>query len=124
VTTSEIVLAIVLGLAGNETTELSPWLAQRIVKQAALLRYGRQSQRAEQRAEEWASIIGERPGKLFKLLTASGLIMVSACGLMVRSPRRTLAIAIVVAMAFVLSISAYSAPDYRLYIGAFGPELP
>ncbi|MGH3803278.1 MAG: hypothetical protein ACRDTD_24735, partial [Pseudonocardiaceae bacterium] len=43
----------------------SPWLAQKLVRWAARVRY-------PTRVEELSALIAERPGKLFKLVTASG----------------------------------------------------
>ncbi|MFC6016379.1 PH domain-containing protein [Plantactinospora solaniradicis] len=64
----EVVLAIVLGLLVNELTDVSPWLARKLVAWSARLRY-RDTSRAEVRAEELAAVINDRPGKLFKLGT-------------------------------------------------------
>lgn len=60
-----LVAAVVLGLIINECGELSPWLAQKLVRWAARVRY-------PTRVEELSALIAERPGKLFKLVTASG----------------------------------------------------
>lgn len=79
----ELLTAVVVGLAVNESIELSPWLARRVVKVAARLRYAH-NPRAVLRGEEWAAIIEERPGKLFKLLTASGFLLVGILGFVVR----------------------------------------
>jgi len=67
----EIVFAILVGLAINEACDVSPWLARRLVRWSAFHRYGDRA-RARTRAEELATIIDMRPGKLFKLLTALG----------------------------------------------------
>ncbi|MFT7841480.1 hypothetical protein Q5530_35550 [Saccharothrix sp. BKS2] len=60
-----VALSVVLGLAINECGELSPWLARRLVRWAAGVRY-------PGRAEELEALVDERPGKLFKLFTALG----------------------------------------------------
>jgi hypothetical protein len=60
----ELVAAVVLGLVINESSELSPWLAHRLIRWAARVRY-------PTRVEELSALIAERPGKLFKLVTAS-----------------------------------------------------
>lgn len=70
----EIVVGIVLGLAVNETCDLSPWLAKQLVRWSANFQYG-DDERAELRAVEWASVIDSRPGKLFKLFTAVGFVL-------------------------------------------------
>ncbi len=44
---------------------VSPWLAQKLVRWAARVRY-------PTRVEELSALIAERPGKLFKLVTAAG----------------------------------------------------
>lgn len=74
-TTGEIAFAIIAGLAINEVSELSPWLARRLVRWSAYRRYA-DGTRAEIRAEELAALINDRPGKLFKLMTALGFAAV------------------------------------------------
>jgi membrane protein YdbS with pleckstrin-like domain len=66
----EILLAIVLGLIVNEMSDVSPWAARKMVRWSAQVRYG-DTPRREIRAEELAAVIDERPGKLFKLGTAT-----------------------------------------------------
>lgn len=61
----ELVAVVVLGLVINECGELSPWLARKLIRWAARVRY-------PTRVEELTALIAERPGKLFKLVTASG----------------------------------------------------
>jgi hypothetical protein len=56
-------------LAVNECCDVSPWIARKLVRWSAHRRYA-PSSRAEVRAEECAAYIDDRPGKLFKLLTA------------------------------------------------------
>jgi len=65
------IISVVLGLAVNECSELSPALARRIARWSAGRRY-RDAARAEERAEELAAYINDRPGKLFKLIVALG----------------------------------------------------
>ncbi|HEX4724961.1 MAG TPA: hypothetical protein VH333_20770 [Pseudonocardiaceae bacterium] len=62
---AEILFAVVSGLAINEFCDVSPWLAQKLVRWSARRLYTDPG-----RAEELAALIEERPGKLFKLLTA------------------------------------------------------
>ena len=69
--TTEMVLAVVLGLVVNEMTDLSPWLGRKLVAWSAWLRY-QDTPRAGIRAEELAAVINDRPGKLFKLGTGLG----------------------------------------------------
>ncbi|WP_238007654.1 hypothetical protein KZZ52_56640 [Dactylosporangium sp. AC04546] len=64
-----IISGVLMGLAVNETCDLSPWLAQRIVPVAARL-WTRDPERREVYTEAWLAIINDRPGKLFKLTTA------------------------------------------------------
>ncbi|MEH1130840.1 PH domain-containing protein [Micromonospora sp. CPCC 206061] len=71
----EITLAVVLGLVVNEFTDVSPWLARKLARWSATLRYGNTT-RAEIRAEELTAVINDRPGKLFKVVT--GLRFASA----------------------------------------------
>jgi hypothetical protein len=61
--------AVALGLAVNEFCDLSPWLARRVVLGAARL-WAETPEEAAGYAEEWTAVIEERPGKLFKLITA------------------------------------------------------
>ncbi|CCH29968.1 hypothetical protein ABZ816_32130 [Actinosynnema sp. NPDC047251] len=60
-----VLLGVVTGLAVNEFCDVSPWLARRVVRWAAEVRY-------PGRAEEFEAMIADRPGKLFKLCTALG----------------------------------------------------
>ncbi|MGW3650014.1 hypothetical protein [Streptomyces sp. NPDC000878] len=71
---TEIVIATVVALLTNEFCDVSPWIAKRLVGWAARRSY-RDPARAEVRAEEWAALIDERPGKLFKLFTATGFFL-------------------------------------------------
>ena len=75
-----ILLGIVTGLLANELCEFSPWCARKIVRWSAFLRYTDPG-RAEVRAEELTAVINDRPGNLFKLITAvcfaAGAVIVS-----------------------------------------------
>ena len=66
-----IVLGIVASLLANELCELSPWCARKLVRWSAFRQYT-DRHRAEMRAEEWTAVINDRPGNLFKLITAVG----------------------------------------------------
>jgi RNA polymerase sigma factor (sigma-70 family) len=70
-TSAEILFAILTGLAINECCEVSPWVARKLVRWSAHRRY-KDPIRGEARAEELAALIDDRPGKLFKLVTAAG----------------------------------------------------
>ncbi|MEV5541999.1 DUF5931 domain-containing protein [Saccharopolyspora shandongensis] len=72
----DAVAALVSGLLINECSDISPWLANKLVRWAARHQYAG-SPRAEVRAEEWASLIADRPGKLFKLMTAVSFAVVA-----------------------------------------------
>ena len=74
-TRGEIAFAIVSGLLVNEVTDVCPWLAIRLVRWAAQLRYPNAPERATTRSEELAALINDRPGKLFKLFTAVGFAL-------------------------------------------------
>jgi hypothetical protein len=63
-TSTEIVLGIVLGLAVNECCDLSPWLGRTLVRWSARCRYRDRTGRANERAEELSALIDARPGKL------------------------------------------------------------
>src|ERR1044072_8855280 len=73
----EVFLGIILGLLVNETCDMSPWLARKLVRWAAFLTYA-DTERAELRAEELTALINERPGKLFKLATPLTFAVVAA----------------------------------------------
>jgi len=64
-----ILLGIVTGLVANELCEFGPWCARRLVRWSAFRRYPDPG-RAEMRAEELTALINDRPGNLFKLITA------------------------------------------------------
>jgi hypothetical protein len=64
-----LVSSVLLGLLVNECCEVSPWVADKLVRRSAYLRYTNRT-RAEEQAEDLAAYIKDRPGKLFKLLTA------------------------------------------------------
>lgn len=66
----EIVLTVVLGVVSIEFSEVAPWLARRIARWAAIQRYRDRPDRVVVRVQEWVSVVEERPGKLFKLVTA------------------------------------------------------
>jgi hypothetical protein len=63
--------AVIFGLLVNEMSALCPWAAHRLVRWAAN-RWSSDPEVAAAYADEWAAVIDERPGKLFKLLTALG----------------------------------------------------
>jgi hypothetical protein len=67
----EWAVSVIMGLVVNECCDLSPALARRLVRWSARCRY-QDASRAEQRAEELAAYIDDRPGKLFKLVVAFG----------------------------------------------------
>lgn len=72
-TREELVWAVALGLLANEAGDWCPWIAHRLVRWSACRRYQDNHARAAIRAEELAALIDDRPGKLFKLLTALGM---------------------------------------------------
>ncbi|MCK9898620.1 hypothetical protein CC117_14450 [Parafrankia colletiae] len=70
---AEVMLAVLLGLAVNECCDMSPWIGRIFARWAARLRYA-DPLRAHVRAEELAAHIDARPGKLLKLVTACWLL--------------------------------------------------
>ncbi|WP_433263048.1 hypothetical protein ACQPWR_24915 [Micromonospora vinacea] len=66
---TEIFASVILGFLVNETCDLSPWLARRLVRWAAR-QWTEDETLVEVYAEDWSAIIDERPGKVFKLATA------------------------------------------------------
>ncbi|MFG1679215.1 hypothetical protein ACGFNP_03520 [Nonomuraea sp. NPDC049269] len=85
--TTEIVMLIV-GVLIAECTEIAPWLAKRLVRWSTHLRYADQI-RAEVRAEELEAVIDARPGKLFKLITASVFVFQAAMAWAFRRTQHT-----------------------------------
>ncbi|MFI6485182.1 hypothetical protein ACIBH1_45240 [Nonomuraea sp. NPDC050663] len=73
-----------LGLIVNESCDISPWLARKLIRRAAYLQ-SCDPDDAAGRAEEWIALINDRPGKLFKLATAIGFLV---CGVAVLTGRR------------------------------------
>lgn len=71
------VLSVLSGLAINEMSDVSPWLARVLIRKAAYLQYGH-TPRGEVRAEELQAMVStDRPGKLLKLCTALGFLAVA-----------------------------------------------
>jgi hypothetical protein len=66
---AEILLGTGTGLLANELCEFGPWCARKLVRWSAFRRYTDPG-RAETRAEELTALINDRPGNLFKLITA------------------------------------------------------
>jgi putative flippase GtrA len=64
-----ILLGIVAGLLANELCDFAPWCVRKLVRWSAFRRYTDPG-RAKMRAEELAALINDRPGNLFKLITA------------------------------------------------------
>jgi lipopolysaccharide/colanic/teichoic acid biosynthesis glycosyltransferase len=81
VTRGEIAFAIISGLLVNEATDICPWVAVRLVRGAARLRYPDDPERAAIRAMEHARVIDDRPGKLLKLFTAVGFALAALIAL-------------------------------------------
>jgi hypothetical protein len=88
-----ILLGIVAGLLANEACEFSPWCARKLVRWSAFRRYTDPG-RAKVRAEELTSVINDRPGNLFKLITAlsfaAAAVIVSCCRAVARESDLTL----------------------------------
>lgn len=61
--------AVVLGVAINEVSDISPWLANRLIVLSARVRYG-DTNGSRLRGEVLAGVIKERPGKVLKVFTA------------------------------------------------------
>ena len=71
------VLSVLSGLAINEMSDVSPWLARVLIRKAAYLQYGH-TPRGEVRAEELQAMVSiDRPGKLLKICTALGFLAVA-----------------------------------------------
>ncbi|MEW2181074.1 hypothetical protein AB0890_32705 [Streptomyces sp. NPDC005406] len=70
---SQPVIALITAMILTECTEISPWLARRILRTAAR-RIGNQ-EAAERYEEEWLSLLEERPGKILKLFSAAWIAL-------------------------------------------------
>ena len=70
-TITHVLFPIITSLVVNECVDMSPWVARKLVRWYARRRYAPPAW-AEVRAEELAAFINDRPGKLFKLITALG----------------------------------------------------
>jgi len=62
------------GLAANECVEISEWVARRMVRWSAHIRY-EDEERAKIRAQELVAVIADRPCQLFKLITAACFVL-------------------------------------------------
>jgi AcrR family transcriptional regulator len=82
-TTLEMLMGIVLGLLVNECCEVSPWLARKCVRWSAHRRYADRC-RAQTRAEEFVALIDDRPGNLYKLITALGFVASATAEVLMR----------------------------------------
>lgn len=73
VLTQTMLIPLALGLILGEFTEVSPWLARRILRLAA----GRlgNPEAAERYEAEWVALLEERPGKLLKLPFATWIAL-------------------------------------------------
>lgn len=85
--TTEIILAVILALVGNEVCDLSPWLGRQLVFVAAKLKYPA-GDRRQIRTRELQALIEERPGKLLKLFTGLWFLAAFAPVGLVRSLKR------------------------------------
>jgi hypothetical protein len=65
-----VIIAFLVSLVAAECTEVSPFLAKRLVRWAAV-RWSSDAEIAAAYADEWLAVIDDRrPGKLLKLVTA------------------------------------------------------
>jgi hypothetical protein len=70
VSVGEVLIAAMLAIVAAELLDVCAWAARRMVRWAARFNYV-DPERADQRAEEWAAIIDERPTQILKLVTAT-----------------------------------------------------
>lgn len=83
----EIVLAAVVTLIVNEVTGVSPWLAIRLMRWAAMHIYATNADRAVQRKEEWEALISDSdsiPTDIAKLFFGLGLACTGLYWIMIR----------------------------------------
>jgi hypothetical protein len=67
-----VVVSLLSGLLVNECCDLAPWAAAKVVRSAARIWHAGDPGQAEIYEEEWTRVIEDAPGKLTKLLHASG----------------------------------------------------
>lgn len=67
-------MGLLTGLAANECCSISEWTARRLVRWSAHVRY-EDPERAEIRADELEAVVADRPGQLFKLITAACFVL-------------------------------------------------
>jgi hypothetical protein len=72
VTTAELLVPLVLGVVANEAVDVCPWLARKLVRWSA--RRITDAAISERYEEEWLAGLGDRPGKLLKLISAISII--------------------------------------------------
>jgi hypothetical protein len=86
---TNLFIPTVLSMVIGECTEVSPWLARRVLRLAAH-RLGK-PEASERYEAEWTALLDERPGKLLKLFFATWIALRSTWTLRattVRSPHR------------------------------------
>ena len=65
-----VAISVATGAVVNEFCDVSPWLAKRLMRRAALLWAATDSALASGYVVEWASLLEDCPGKITKLLLA------------------------------------------------------
>jgi hypothetical protein len=75
---------LITGIAANEITGWTEWLARRLARWSAYTRYA-DPERAKARAEELVAVIADRPGQVLKLLTAGGFAIAAIRAWIIRS---------------------------------------
>ncbi|MFI6078889.1 hypothetical protein ACIA5C_46015 [Actinoplanes sp. NPDC051343] len=73
-TTKEIIVAALLAIGAAELCDYLAWAAKKLARTAAYLRYGH-TRRGKVRAEEWVTLIEERPDQFLKFGTALWLLI-------------------------------------------------
>jgi hypothetical protein len=73
---TEIFYAVIFAVLAAEFTDYATASSTRIARAAAHLRYGRTA-RGKIRAEEWETVVKERPGQLLRLFTALAFLLSS-----------------------------------------------
>ena len=81
----EILLTVAVTLIVNEATDISPWLATRLVGWAAERIYASNADRAAQRKEEWEALIKDSiPTNISKLFFGLGFACAGLCWFAIR----------------------------------------
>jgi hypothetical protein len=73
-----VAISVITSAVVNEFCDISPWLARRVMRRAALLWAATDSALADGYVVEWASVLEDCPGKISKLVLALRFLLGAA----------------------------------------------